>query len=134
MSLQYASESLEEMEKWLDDIRLEASPIIVEGARDKESLRFLEVYGEILLLNRGESIIVFCENIAKSYNRVIILTDWDRTGGRLARTLFDGLQANGVEADLEYRSRLVRICKKEAKDVEGVHRYYNRLLEKVRRA
>jgi len=33
--------------------------------------------------------------------------------------------------DLDYRGRLARICRREAKDVEGVHGYYTRLREKL---
>ena len=131
MSLQYTIDSLKDLEEWLDDIRHEVAPIIVEGARDEESLRDMEVFGEVLQLNRGESLVVFCENVGKRYKRVIVLTDWDRTGGRLARTLYDGLQANGLDVDMNYRARLARICKKETKDVEGVSVFYRRLKDKV---
>ncbi len=123
-------EELENLEKWIEDIQEEEGPIIVEGFNDTKALRNLGIEGEIIHLNRGDSIVVFCEKL-RGRSSAIILTDWDRKGGHLARIISDGLQANGVKYDLEYRARLAVICHKETKDVEGIYAHYLRLKDRL---
>ena len=59
MSQQDIAETFEELQKWLEDIRRETAPIIVEGMKDEASLRALDIFGEIIQLNRGERMVVF---------------------------------------------------------------------------
>ncbi|MDG6220459.1 MAG: topoisomerase [Candidatus Thermoplasmatota archaeon] len=126
MNTRDLEEQLEDLERWLEDIKKEPGPIVVEGSKDIEALRNLGIGGEILKINQGDSMVVFCERLA-GRERVIVLTDWDRKGGHLARILSEGLQANGVKYDMEYRARLSRIVKRDIKDVEGVYSHYHRL-------
>ncbi len=67
-------------------------PIIVEGDKDADALRRLGVVGKIIVINRGVSLIVFSDNIARRYSEVIILTDWDRKGGFLCHTIKRNLE------------------------------------------
>ena len=67
-------------------------PIIVEGEKDAEALRRLGIVGKIIVINRGISLIVFSDNIARKYSEVIILTDWDRKGGFLCHTIKKNLE------------------------------------------
>ncbi len=62
---------------------------------------------------------------------MIILTDWDRTGGRLARTLSEAFDANGLKYDLEFRKQLAYLCKKDIKDVQGLPRVLDNLEVKL---
>lgn len=95
-------------------------PLIVEGKKDERALRGVGFEGEILRLDQGVPIFNFCEGLRGSYGRVIILTDWDRKGGRLARALREGLTANGVPYDDEYRKQIAFLVRKDVKDVEGL--------------
>ena len=66
--------------------------VLVEGRRDREALEGLGFSGPIEVLNRGwpvDDVLVF---LVETYGRrsqvdrgpsVIVLMDWDRTGGRL---------------------------------------------------
>lgn len=113
----------------VDDLR-EASreaPIIVEGKNDVRALRYLGIAGEIIRLNSGSPIFAVCEDVARHHPSAIILTDWDRRGGQLGRLLREGLAANGVKPEAEFRGQLGRLCRKEVKDVEGLARYVRRI-------
>mgnify|MGYP004407216869 FL=1 len=51
---------------------------------------------------------------------MILLMDWDRTGGRLQRKIGERLEAFGMKVDHETRMELVRSMKPEGKTVEGL--------------
>lgn len=104
-------------------------PIIVEGEKDKAALRQIGMAGEIIVINCGFSIEILCEVVSRKYNEVIILTDWDKKGGVLARKLKDLLTANGTKYNDVLRARIASSCKKEIKDVESLPA----LLERHRR-
>ncbi len=115
----------------VEDLREESrtAPVVVEGKRDREALERLGVRGRIIALNSGTSIFGLCEALAREHEEVIVLTDWDRRGGQLARLLREGLVANGVRCDVDLRAQLARLCRKEAKDVEGLAPFVERIRE-----
>jgi 5S rRNA maturation endonuclease (ribonuclease M5) len=51
---------------------------------------------------------------------VIILTDWDKRGGRLARSLKDACANSGLRYDLDFRRRIALIAGRWVKDVESL--------------
>jgi 5S rRNA maturation endonuclease (ribonuclease M5) len=95
-------------------------PIIVEGEADVMALRELGIGGEIIPINRGQSLFNFCEELSKKYKEVLILTDWDRKGGHLCKVLSEDLKANDVKFNIDIRAKLASYTKKETKDVEGL--------------
>ena len=95
--------------------------ILVEGKRDKESLIKLGVKGEIYVINNGKSTVENSEILAERYEKVVILTDWDRTGGRLARAFSEQLNSLGMDFSLEERKKLSFLCKKDVKDIESLY-------------
>jgi 5S rRNA maturation endonuclease (ribonuclease M5) len=94
------SRSLEEVQKTLSELIEEnrLKPVIVEGEKDVDALRRLGLAGKIVTLNSGVTLIDFCDRIAEKYEEVIILTDWDRKGGFLYRT---------IERNLEGRVKII---------------------------
>jgi 5S rRNA maturation endonuclease (ribonuclease M5) len=102
-------------------------PIIVEGEADVRALRELGLTGEILPINTGQPIFNFCEEVARKYSKVLILTDWDRKGGHLCKILSEDLKANDVYYETKLRAKLAGYCKKETKDVEGLTSCVQRL-------
>jgi 5S rRNA maturation endonuclease (ribonuclease M5) len=122
-------ELLESIEGVLDELRSlrEDIPIIVEGEADVKALRELGVGGLIIQMNVGQPLFNFCEEISKEYKEVVILTDWDRKGGHLCKVLKEDLKANDVKFNTDIRAKLVRFCKKETMDVEGLVHCVNRL-------
>ncbi len=109
-----ATERLEALEDALHRLRMAAvgAAIIVEGRNDVAALESLGVGGTHLVINTGHSLEARMDAIAEealeaAWPRVILLTDWDRTGGRLAGRLQRGLAAR-VPLDIDLRKRLAR--------------------------
>lgn len=101
--------SIEEIEKILEDLREENKkiPIIVEGKKDVFALQFLGCLGNIITINKGLSLTDFCDMIASMYNSVVLLTDWDRRGGRLCRRMMK-LFKGRVSFNTMYREKLAK--------------------------
>ena len=104
-------------------------PIIVEGRKDRIALESIGFTGKIELVNRGWDQSRFVAYIFEKYgilnkvdqeSSVILLMDWDRTGGRLQRKIGERLEAFGMKVDHETRMELVRSMKPEGKTVEGL--------------
>ena len=123
------SERLEKIVKILEELEDVSirSPIVVEGIRDVEALRRLGIEKNVTNLSKGISLFALCEQLSRSWEEVILLTDWDKKGGRIARKLKDALEANGARAVEDYRARLAILVKKEVKDVESLPTYIERL-------
>ena len=131
----YPAETLERMTGLLEELD-EASltiPIIVEGRKDKEALRDLGIKGRIIILNDGHSVLGTCEELAKTDTIAMILTDWDRRGGQLARSLMDSLEACDMKHETDFRAKMSYLTKKEIKDVEGLPGFMRRLRQTVGR-
>ena len=122
-------ERLEELEEVLEELEelSEGTTIVVEGSKDVEALKRLGITKNVRHLNQGESVFNFCEGLSRNSRKLIILTDWDRKGGMLARMLKDACDANEVLADIDIRAKLVILSKKEVKDIEGLPAFIERL-------
>lgn len=122
---------LEALEEWLVRAREEnlSTPILVEGKRDRDALRSLGFSGEIILLNQGHSILFVVREISERHSRVIVLTDWDSKGNRLAALVVKACRANTIEADMTLRLELMNIVKKDVTTVESLDTLYGRLRE-----
>jgi 5S rRNA maturation endonuclease (ribonuclease M5) len=130
MSPRSREEVAEMLGEWIEDLNsLEGSPlIIVEGKRDLSSLAELGIDAEATSLNLGFSIADLVGSIhegrgpfeGKGHDIVIILTDWDKRGGRLAQSLKDACTDSGLRHDLEFRRRIALIAGRWVKDVESL--------------
>jgi len=96
--------SIEDLEKIIAELGEEnrSIPIIVEGKKDIEALRKLDISGLIISVNAGVPLIDFCDKIAQEHTDIIILTDWDRKGGYLCRTIKRNLEGR-VNCNTKYR-------------------------------
>jgi 5S rRNA maturation endonuclease (ribonuclease M5) len=119
-------EELEEVLAELEDVS-EDTPIVVEGSKDVEALKRLGITRNVHHLNQGESVFNFCVGLSRRSRKLVILTDWDRKGGMLARMLKEACHANEVSADAEMRAKLAILSKKEVKDIEGLPAFIERL-------
>lgn len=129
------AQRLEEIEHLLDRLRIENAntPILVEGTRDEAALRVLGCRGNVVRLNDGATVLGTAERIAEAHPRIVLLTDWDRTGGTLHRRLKEVLEAEGVAIDEDFRRALARLVSKETRTVEGLPSVLDRLREKLGR-
>jgi len=122
--------SLEELEKVLEELRGENKtvPIIVEGEKDVEALRSLDITGTIVIVNTGMSIPNFCDKIASDYREVILLTDWDRRGGFLCHTISKNLEGR-VKCNTTYRERFAKHA--TIRTVEGLPSWIKTIKNKI---
>jgi len=125
--------SLEELENALAEIREEnlTVPVLVEGEKDVAALRILDLSGEIIRFNTGQSVADFCDTIAQKHRKIIVLTDWDWRGGRLCQQIKKNLEYR-VEVNLRYRSLFAKRC--PCRTVEGLPSWIQTLQKKVREA
>jgi len=123
-------EVFEELEELLTELREENKtiPIIVEGEKDITALRKLELTGEILRFNTGQSIPDFCDTIAQKHQKIILLKDWDWRGGRLGSTIKKHLE-NRVECNMRYRQMFAQHCM--CRTVEGIPSWLQTLQKKI---
>ena len=122
--------TLEEINKVLLELKEENKtvPIIVEGEKDKQALKKLDINGKIIRYNIGMSISNFCDNIAKDYKKIILLTDWDRKGGYLCSTIKKNLESR-VKINTEYRKFFAK--KSMTRTIEGLPSWIDSLKKKV---
>ena len=124
------AERFEALERWLEKIEEFPGPVIIEGQRDIAALaRFCEL--QLVSLNSGNSVLQTIERLAAqlgSRGRFAILTDWDRTGGRLARQLRELGIASDLQPDSGLRRELALLARREISCVEELPS----LLQKLR--
>ena len=104
-------------------------PILVEGLRDEKALRALGFTGIVERVNRGwdrSRLVAYLHetygtrNIVDKRPALILLMDWDRTGGRLQTALRDQLMAMDMPVDEDLRAVLLRVMKPEARTIEAL--------------
>ncbi len=100
--------------------------IVVEGRRDVASLRQLGINGEIRLASQ-QPLLEFTEQLSKSGKKIIVLTDWDKRGGMMARKIIDDLLFHGITPNTDIRSRIGILVRKSIKDIESLNSYVNRM-------
>jgi len=126
--------ALEEFRELWGKLRGDATEVgtvvVVEGERDRRSLRRLGLEGPIALVHRGETLSGTAQRLVRQARHVIVLTDWDNEGGQFARRLKEFLEAEQLKLDLDYRRRLARILRGELVHVEGLHGWARRLAER----
>jgi 5S rRNA maturation endonuclease (ribonuclease M5) len=104
----------------------QGAAIIVEGMRDMQALRALGISGPIILASRRPAL-ELAEDSARRYRDIIVLTDWDQKGDEMARLIDLHLRSAGIRANLDIRSRLKKLVRKEIKDVESLSLYVERM-------
>lgn len=105
--------------------------VVVEGEKDRRSLKRLGVTGRIVLIHSGRGLSQLTRSLADPGRRVVLLTDWDREGGHLAHRLTELLAAEGTSVDAEFRRRLARVLRGEVVHVEGLAGWARRNAERV---
>ena len=118
-------------------------PIIVEGRRDLETLRALGFDGPIELVNRGWGQSRLIAHLYDQYGRrnpfdggasVMLMMDWDRTGGRIQSSIRERLMAMDCPVDENLRDVLMRAMKPEGRTVESLLAHapsLNPLIERI---
>ena len=119
------SEALEDFEELIAELKEQALagvPIIVEGTDDVRTLKRLGIEGRFHKISSGRSVLNFIEGLSGA-KEAIILTDFDRTGERLAKFCAKHLKQLGVEPITEIREKIGALVHKEVKDIEGLAKF-----------
>ncbi|MFO8109575.1 MAG: toprim domain-containing protein [Thermoplasmata archaeon] len=106
-------------------------PIIVEGKNDVEALRQLNFSGKVIRIKKRRSVFHIIESLRGDYDEVIVMTDWDKTGGRLAYRIKKACEANEIKCYMDYRREIIKYVKKDIKDVEGLPKFIRRMKAEV---
>jgi|SRR5208337_444719 len=124
----------ERLQKLIERVSDEAEKggiIVVEGLRDKESLRQLGIQGRILCLqNSRKNTFGFVEQL-DGESHVIVLTDFDRQGVFLANRLTRILISQKIRANLMLWRELRGLTRSELRSIEELPRLYDRLQAEV---
>ncbi len=119
-------EALEQIEELLSELKTYSAqgvPILVEGANDERTLRGLGMEGCIFRISgSSKTLLNFLEGLAGS-EQIVIMTDFDRAGDKLAKFCTKHLKRLGVEPVVEFREKLKRLLRKNVKDIEGLARF-----------
>ena len=105
-------ERLRRLEDAIDRLRelADAGTVVVEGARDLSALDWLGIGGLHVAVHKGRPLTEVAEHLASCPQPIVLLLDWDRTGGRLAQRLLEELRPR-VQVDDLVRKRIASCCK-----------------------
>lgn len=118
-------EAFQEFLELLKEIREavveDGAVLLVEGERDRQALLGLGLPGgSILLVHHGVTLSQLVETVVRKGRLVVLLTDWDRAGGELARRIHSLLDDGRVKIDTSFRRRLAFAVRGETQYVEAV--------------
>jgi 5S rRNA maturation endonuclease (ribonuclease M5) len=133
-NIQAYQNKLEPIESILDELSncaKQGAIIIVEGLKDARALNNLGINGDFELATH-QTIMDFCEKVARQNRSVIILTDWDRRGNLLEEKLVSIFRSLDLIPDVKLRKKLSLLVKSEIKDVEGLPSYVLKLRQLAR--
>ena len=103
--------------------REEKMPILVEGKRDARALTALGFQGPIVLVNQGRPLGEVIAKLIESYpQKIILLMDWDRTGGRLQKEFRERLRSLDRPIDESLRKTLSIVLTPESRVVEALYK------------
>ena len=114
-----------------------ACPVLVEGRKDRLALLALGFSGPIEQVNRGwdrSRLVAYLHSeygTRNSHDRgpvLILMMDWDRTGGRLQRELGRRLRALDMQVEEQTRKVLLQALKPEGRTVETLTPHAEELL------
>ena len=101
--------------------------IIVEGLRDRESLRKMGISGVILCLQSSrKNAVGFVEGI-QGVRDVVVLTDFDREGVFLAKRLARILTSQNIHTNLVLWRELRQLTRSDVRSIEELPKYYQRM-------
>lgn len=116
---------METVDQWVEKLVEEQPVIIVEGPKDRASLKKLGLENIIYL--RGKPLFEVVEWVAKITNECLILTDLDREGKKIYSVLKAELQKHRVKIDDRFRKFLFK--ETDLRQIEGLFSFWKRQSE-----
>lgn len=132
--LKEKEEKIAELVEQLREESAKGTPIVVEGKKDVEALRSLEVEGPIISIKTGgksfvEAILEIERTKAK---KVILLLDFDRRGIEATMHFKQNLERAKIKPDVEFWRGLSGLLGKEIRCIESLVSYLESLRRKIR--
>lgn len=129
-------EKLEKIQKVIEGLAEESAKgtlIVVEGKKDKEALRTLEILGPALTAKTGgKSFMETVQSIEQTnVRKVILLLDFDRRGKEGTSRLKHDLEIAKITPNLRFWRDLASLLKNDVHCVEGIPAYLRTLREKT---
>jgi 5S rRNA maturation endonuclease (ribonuclease M5) len=125
---------LERLQKLVQRVSNESEKgdiIVVEGLKDRDSLRKMGIKGTILCLQSSRrNTVGFVEEL-DGERKVIVLTDFDRQGVFLAKRLARILTSQKIHANLVLWRELRGLTRSDVRSIEELPKYYYRLQTKA---
>jgi 5S rRNA maturation endonuclease (ribonuclease M5) len=101
--------------------------IVVEGQKDRESLRRMGITGPIQCLQSSrQNALGFVESLQRT-KRIVVLTDFDREGNSLAKKLARSLNAQSLQVNLVLWKKLRELTRSDVRSIEELPKYLERL-------
>jgi len=112
---------------------VKGKPIIVEGKKDVQALRMLDVSGRVLTVKTGgKSFLEATAEIERlGAGEVILLLDFDRRGKEGTERLQQNLERARIKADVTFWRKLRALVGREIQCIESLTSYLDALQEKV---
>jgi 5S rRNA maturation endonuclease (ribonuclease M5) len=113
----------EELQEQIEKIIEQGKLVLVEGIKDKRALEQLGITRIVTLRRRALYKVV--EDIVNKTKDCIILTDLDKEGKKLYKTINSELTQRGVRIDKHFRNFLFK--KTKLRQIEGIANYIERI-------
>lgn len=115
-------ERLEALEDALERLAFlaKSDAILVEGRKDEAALQAVGIDGRFVHVQSSGGPVKAAEAVWRSGSGAVIMTDWDRRGGSLARMLRENLESLGVGYDDSIRRDIASCIRPYSKDVESL--------------
>jgi len=117
------SEFLDGLVKELNDLSGEGGAVLVEGKRDARALTGLGYTGPLFTISLLTSSLAARERLREDVRQMVILTDLDREGRRLASRYVKFLTQQGVKPSLAQRKRLSEASRGIFLHIENLGRF-----------
>ena len=114
---------LSDLVKELNDLSSEGAAVLVEGKRDAKALAGLGYSGPLFTVSILTSNAAAREKLRREVTEMIILTDLDSEGRRLAARYMKFLSHEGVAASLAQRRRLSKASRGVFLHIENLQRF-----------
>jgi len=120
----------------LEKLAIEAAkgiPIVVEGQKDVNALKQLNVNGKFVSSKTsGKSFIDILTEIEHlKVKEVILLLDFDRRGAEWTHRLKQHLEKTRIKPNLNFWSQLYGLVGRDVKDIEGLPAYLETLKKRI---
>jgi 5S rRNA maturation endonuclease (ribonuclease M5) len=114
---------LRDFVKELNDLSSDGAAVLVEGKRDDAALRGLGYTGPVFTTTILTSSEAAREKLRKEVSKMIILTDLDSEGRRLAARYMKFLAQEGIPASLSQRRRFSKASRGVFLHIENLGRF-----------